>query len=152
WRRGQRLGVEEWLARHPTLRGQRDAVLRLVCEELCLRREASLAIDAHDFVQRFPEWSGEIQALLECQRVLEPEDAGGDEPALDGRLRDLRILTELGRGGQGRVFLATQPQLADRPVVVKITPCRGQEHLSLARLQHTHIVPLYWVKDLSDAD
>jgi serine/threonine protein kinase len=150
WRGGRRLGVEEWLSRHPTLRGQRDAVLRLVCEELCLRREASLAIDADDFARRFPEWSREIQALLECQRILEPEDTPGNGPVADARLRDLRIVTELGRGGQGRVFLATQPQLADRPVVVKITPRRGYEHLSLARLQHTHIVPLYWVKDLPE--
>jgi tetratricopeptide (TPR) repeat protein len=56
-------------------------------------------------------------------------------------------MAELGRGAQGRVYLATQPALADRPVVVKITPLRGREHLTLARLQHTQIVPLYWARD-----
>src|SRR5262249_30049403 len=34
-----------------------------------------------------------------------------------------------------------------RPVVLKLAPLGGQEHLSLARLQHTHIVPLYWAQD-----
>jgi serine/threonine protein kinase len=33
---------------------------------------------------------------------------------------------------------------------VKITPRRGEEHLSLARLQHTNIVPLYLVQDFPD--
>src|SRR5439155_2607158 len=37
--------------------------------------------------------------------------------------------------------------LGDRPVVLKLTPCEAHEHLSLARLQHTHIVPLYSVQD-----
>src|SRR5262249_43958515 len=35
------------------------------------------------------------------------------------------------------------PALADRPVVLKVMPADQEEHLSLARLQHTHIVPLY---------
>src|SRR6185436_6995221 len=53
-------------------------------------------------------------------------------------------------GGQGRVFLATQPSLSDRPLVVKLTRRSGEEHLSLARLQHTHIVPLYLVQDFPE--
>src|SRR5262249_52648337 len=60
---------------------------------------------------------------------------------------DLRLLAELGRGALGRVFLAVQPFLADRPVVLKMTPCEGREHLTLVRLQHTHVVPLYWMQD-----
>src|SRR5205814_3377830 len=58
--------------------------------------------------------------------------------------------TELGRGALGRVFLASQLSLGDRPVVLKLTPGEAREHLSLARLQHTHIVPLYSVHDHPD--
>ena len=62
----------------------------------------------------------------------------------------------LGRGpgsrARGRVFLAVEPALADRPVVLKVTPRDGGEHLALARLQHPHIVPLYSVQDLPDRD
>jgi serine/threonine protein kinase len=76
-------------------------------------------------------------------------DPGGEPifPEVGESLGDFRLVAEIGRGGQGCVFLATQPALADRPVVLKITPCDGREHLSLARLQHTHIVPLYGVED-----
>jgi eukaryotic-like serine/threonine-protein kinase len=50
---------------------------------------------------------------------------------------------ELGRGAVGRVFLARQPDMADRPVVLKVTKGRAAEAQSLARLRHTNIVPIY---------
>src|SRR5262249_8685376 len=56
---------------------------------------------------------------------------------------EFRMVRELGQGARGRVWLATQGFLADRYVVLKLVPSDGREHLSLARLQHTHIVPLY---------
>jgi serine/threonine protein kinase len=62
-------------------------------------------------------------------------------------VEDFRIVTELARGAHGRVFLAAQNGAADRPVVLKVTPLRGSEDQSLARLQHTHIVPLHSVLD-----
>ena len=36
--------------------------------------------------------------------------------------------------------------------MVKITPRSGDEHLSLARLQHTHVVPLYAVQDFPEVN
>jgi serine/threonine protein kinase/lipoprotein NlpI len=71
-------------------------------------------------------------------------------PEVGESLGGFRMLAELGHGIRGRVLLATQPALADRPVVLKVTSCDGGEHLSLARLQHTHIVPLYSVQDFLD--
>jgi tetratricopeptide (TPR) repeat protein len=62
-------------------------------------------------------------------------------------LGDFHLFLELGRGSQGRVFLASQAALADRSVVLKVTGRGSGEHLTLARLQHTHIVPLYSVQD-----
>jgi tetratricopeptide (TPR) repeat protein len=43
----------------------------------------------------------------------------------------------------GVVYLARQQTLSDRPVVLKLSPRKTREHLSLARLQHTHIIPLH---------
>ena len=54
-----------------------------------------------------------------------------------------RLLQELGRGAFARVFLARQGELADRPVVLKISAIEGTEPQTLAQLQHTHIVPIY---------
>jgi serine/threonine protein kinase/tetratricopeptide (TPR) repeat protein len=52
---------------------------------------------------------------------------------------------ELGRGAFGRVFLARQAALADRPVALKVAADVGAESQTLARLAHTHIVPIYSV-------
>jgi serine/threonine protein kinase/tetratricopeptide (TPR) repeat protein len=54
-----------------------------------------------------------------------------------------RLREELGRGSFARVFLATQLDLAGRPVVLKISRIHGNEPYTLAQLQHTHIVPIH---------
>src|SRR5205823_14985823 len=54
---------------------------------------------------------------------------------------------ELGRGAFARVFLAEQPDLARRPVVLKVSGIDGDEPQTLAQLQHTHIVPIYSVHE-----
>jgi serine/threonine protein kinase/Tfp pilus assembly protein PilF len=56
-----------------------------------------------------------------------------------------RLLCELGRGAFGRVFLARQGDLADREVVIKVSPSVDAESRLLARLQHSNIVPIYSV-------
>ena len=87
---------------------------------------------------RFPQWVEQVEILLNCVRTF----AAPAPPHAGEMLGDFRLLSELGRGGEGCVFLAVQCSLGDRPVVLKITSRGGEEHLSLARLQHTHIVPL----------
>ena len=54
-----------------------------------------------------------------------------------------RLLKELGQGAFGRVYLAEQASLAGRRVVVKIATDIFGESQTLARLQHTNIVPIY---------
>jgi serine/threonine protein kinase/Tfp pilus assembly protein PilF len=148
WRNGDRLSAEIFLARHSELVREPDAALRLIYEEICLRQEAGEEVSIDEITRRFPQWQSELRALLECHDVLQPS-TGVPLPAVGETLEEFRLLKELGRGTQGRVFLAAQTRLADRLVVLKVTPQSGQEHLSLARLQHTHIVPLYAVQDVS---
>lgn len=56
-----------------------------------------------------------------------------------------RLIQELGRGAFGRVYLATQRELAGRPVALKVSLDVTGESVSLAQLQHTNIVPVYSV-------
>ena len=55
------------------------------------------------------------------------------------------LIDVLGRGAFGTVYLARQLGLADRPVVLKISPSVDAEPRLLARLQHTNIVPIHSV-------
>src|SRR5262245_33929651 len=64
-------------------------------------------------------------------------------PPVGSRFVGFRLSAELGRGAFGRVYLAEQSTLADRPVALKVAPDVGAESRVLAQLQHTHIVPVY---------
>lgn len=145
WQSGQRPLVEDVLALHPGLADQ-PIVLKLVQEEQRLRQLHGVPLPHAEFLRRFPRWAAQLDILLTAAPTPRdgPDDLG--LPAVGDRLGEFELLAELGRGAAGVVFVAAQAALADRPVVLKITPCRGQEHLSLARLQHTNIVPLYGVE------
>jgi serine/threonine protein kinase/tetratricopeptide (TPR) repeat protein len=147
WRAGERPVAEEYLARHPELWQHPGAATELIYEELCLRQEHGEDAAVEGILRRFPQWREPLRVLLGCHQLLETGPASPRFPAVGESLADFRLIAELGRGGLGMVFLATQATLADRPVVLKLVPCTGQEHLALARLQHTHIVPLYFVQD-----
>jgi hypothetical protein len=141
WRRGEHVRAEDILSRHPEL-GDEGAI-RLIYEEVCLRQEVGLEVDPEEIARRFPRWREELAVLLDCQRLMESAPARVEYPHVGEVLAGFRLLAELGRGAAGRVYLAAQPSLGDRPVVLKVTPRGREEHLSLARLQHMNIVPLY---------
>jgi eukaryotic-like serine/threonine-protein kinase len=147
WRAGERPLPEEMLDRHPLLWDHPEAAADLIYEELCLRQEFGLEIPLEQVLARFPQWQQQLAMLFDCQRVLGPRQAAPDFPTAGESLGDFLLLAELGRGAHGRVFVASQLSLGDRPVVLKVTPLEASEHLTLARLQHTHIVPLYSVQD-----
>jgi tetratricopeptide (TPR) repeat protein len=84
-----------------------------------------------------------VETLWRCQHAFGFDDGAPQHPDPGDAIGGFRLLCELGRGAHGRVFLATQSALGGRAVVLKLAPKTGCEHLSLARLQHSHIVPLY---------
>ncbi|HZW31369.1 MAG TPA: serine/threonine-protein kinase, partial [Isosphaeraceae bacterium] len=116
---------------------------RLIYEEVCLRNEAGIAVNRDELARRFPRWADELALLLDCRRLIDAGPTGVAFPLVGEVLAGFRLLAELGRGAAGRVYLAAQPSLGDRPVALKVLPRGREEHLSLARLQHMNIVPLY---------
>jgi tetratricopeptide (TPR) repeat protein len=147
WRQGERPLPEEFLARHPGLWDHPEAAADLLYEELCLRQEYGPEVPAEQVLARFPQWRSQLELLLDCQRLFGPLPVAPRFPAAGEALGDFLLLAELGRGAHARVFLASQLSLGAREVVLKVAPLGAQEHLSLARLQHTHIVPLYSAMD-----
>ncbi|WP_162275849.1 protein kinase domain-containing protein [Roseimaritima ulvae] len=79
---------------------------------------------------------------------------GGDDPAsgqgadaavapqAGQTLGEFRLISKVGQGAHGSVFLARDLSLG-RYVAVKVSPARGQEGQVLARLNHPHIVSVY---------
>ena len=68
-----------------------------------------------------------------------PKDA---YPKVGTEIDGYRLVEELGRGAFGRVYLAEERRLANRRVVLKLTSKPSAESETLARLQHTNIVPI----------
>jgi serine/threonine protein kinase/Flp pilus assembly protein TadD len=77
-----------------------------------------------------------------CHRLVEAVTA---LPEVGTELLGFRLLAELGQGAFGRVYLAQQGDLANRLVVLKVSPRIDDEPQTLALLQHTNIVPVYSV-------
>ncbi len=141
---------------HPEVAERPEAAVRLIYEEVLLRRDLGDEPPEAEILARFPRWRDELAILLACDRLVQPvddpdataswphpDDSEGPWPEVGERLGGFRLLARLGSGAMGHTFLASDPGLADRPVVLKLTPRGLDEHVSLARLQHTHIVPLY---------
>ena len=158
-RRPARRGDGRRLVRRPTPPGRgvprpppglrdEDAV-RLVYEEVCLRQEDGEEGVSGEVLGRFPQYRSRLALLFDCNRLMRPPTAI-DFPEPGDHLGDFRLLAEIGRGRVGRTFLASQQSLADRLMVLKVTPLGHEEHLSLARLQHMHIVPLYFEQAFPD--
>jgi serine/threonine protein kinase len=66
-------------------------------------------------------------------------------PALapGARIDDFEIVRMLGRGAFGHVYLARQVSL-DREVALKVSANRGSEGRTMARLEHAHIVQVFF--------
>ncbi len=81
-----------------------------------------------------PEASSRTQRLLRAANML---------PEVGDVWHGFRLTKELGRGAFGRVFMAEQIELAGRLVALKLATGIAGEIRTLARLQHTNIVPIY---------
>ena len=66
-------------------------------------------------------------------------------PKVGDDLFGFQLLEVLGEGSFATVFLASQPQLADRLVALKVSRVFEAEPRNLARLQHSNIVPIHSV-------
>ena len=149
WEAGERPSAEEVLEQRPDLWMNGEAALEVVYEEYCQRENAGDQEAERDILGRFPQWAGPLRIMIECHRhLLWRQRRPFQFPCVGQTVGEFRLIEEIARGASGRVYLAAQAALADRPMILKVTPLDGAEHLVLARLQHTNIVPLYAAMEL----
>ena len=151
WQDGDRVGVESYLARYPDLGA--EALVALIYEEFCLREDADEAPDPAEFEARFPAVAPGLRRVLDIHGLVgsgqatlsvpHPHAPAIPFPEAGQTIAGFRLVEELGRGAFARVFLAQERQLADRPVALKVARAGSREPQTLARLQHTHIVPVH---------
>ncbi|WP_406697495.1 tetratricopeptide repeat protein [Singulisphaera sp. Ch08] len=90
---------------------------------------------------------GGVDAKLKAQSVKPEVPRPLVLPKPGERMGGFLIMGELGRGTFARVYLARQEGLGNRLVALKISRAVGDEPEILARLQHSHIVPIHSVHD-----
>ncbi len=150
WKAQDRWPIEWYRDRYPEL--DSESLVALLYEEYCLREEAGEWPQAAEYRARFPDIADSFQEVLEIHdligRARGPESRGPGRngtqfPEPGQTIAGFRLVEELGRGAFARVYLAEEQHLSDRPVALKVTRTGSREPQTLARLQHTHIVPVY---------
>jgi serine/threonine protein kinase len=151
---------------------RRDLFPELLGIELEYRRLHGVDLLAEEYHRRFPDYTALIETgFAEVQTVSQPDppppgqqttaDADLRWPTVGGRLGNYRIEKEIGRGGMGVVYLATQVDTARKTALKVIRPDRligltadekkqafdrfQIESRAAASLDHDHIVTLYEV-------
>ena len=112
WGRGERLTAAEILALHPGL--DTEAAIRLIYEEVCLRRESGQEVATAEVVRRFPHWKDELEILLGCDRMLRPHASAVAFPEVGDVVGPFRLRAELGQGAFGEDVPGLR-SLAGRP-------------------------------------
>jgi len=152
WEAGEQPDAATYRAGFPDLGG--EELVALIYEEFCLREEGEQCPDPEDYLARYPEVASSLRRVLDIHGLVgsgsgqttalfEAGPPGGAFPLAGETIAGFRLTEELGRGAFARVFLAQERQLADRPVALKVSRTGSREPQTLARLQHTHIVPVY---------
>ena len=150
WDDGESVRVEEYRDRFPSL--DPDTMVALCYEEFCRREEDGLAPFPAEYDERFPSLSDRLRRVFDIHELVGNATSTdlhvpGPEPTpfpeTSQTIGGFHLVEELGRGSFARVFLARERQLADRFVALKVARTGSREPQTLARLQHTHIVPVH---------
>jgi formylglycine-generating enzyme required for sulfatase activity len=170
WRAGQRPRIEDYLGEGAG--PERSLLFReLLKLELEYRRQSGEVPVAADYVQRFPEHAGLVEAVFreavgiaghasESQASTGPEVERAGEADWPARLGRYRVTATLGEGGFGVVYRGYDEELR-RGVAIKVPhrhrvarPEDVEAYLAEARilagLDHPHIVPVFDVGRTED--
>ncbi len=132
-----------------------DLPVDLIYEECHIRRQAGETFQPDDVYRRFPKYEKELRRLFGAAPALKTTTMMGRKPTLTARLEagqrvdDFELVSKLGEGAFGTVFLARQKSM-QRLVALKITADHGSEPQTLAQLDHENIVRVYDQRQLLD--
>ena len=73
WLTGDRVPAEAYLRRHPAFRDDPLAAVELIYHEALLREELGEAVEADEYLRRFPQWTTQLERVFEVHRALAPE-------------------------------------------------------------------------------
>ena len=159
WNSGERCLVENLVLLFPLPLGPKatETLLALICNEKFLREAHGETPTLSEYQKRFPDLANDIKLQWEIDDLFASEDSdipsSVEMPSRVRRIGRYEVLSELGRGAMGVVYLAWDPQLK-RKIAIKrlrtgedasseeITRIRTEAE-AVAQLQHPTIVQIY---------
>ncbi|MGC1275852.1 MAG: serine/threonine-protein kinase [Planctomycetaceae bacterium] len=135
------------LRKHPEFADRRSVLVDLAYEEFCRLEGRAAGVGRQEFAARFPHIERSLLRVLElhsfCRNDSDIRRAffGNPWPVAGEEILGFRLVEEIGRGSASRVFLATDPDLSGRTVVIKVGRAHD-EAAALGRLEHPGIVPV----------
>lgn len=150
WRGGARPDAAGFLSANPEVRERKSLAMDLIYEEYCLRNDAGETLVPSTFCQKFPTFRQSLQRLIDVHQFLDahPDEAAEKKwtwPEPGDSVLGFKIIQKLGEGAIAKVYLAQQPDLGQRRVVVKISRHGATEAKLLGKLEHPSIVPVHSV-------
>lgn len=149
WREGDRPDAASVLSANPDVRERKSLAMDLIYEEYCLRHESGESLAASTFCQKFPTYRQSLQRMLDVHQFMDVEAEAAEDtwkwPQPGETVLGFKLVEQLGAGAIARVYLAQQPELGERHVVVKISRDGASEAKLLGKLEHPSIVPIHSV-------
>lgn len=130
---------------------QPSSLLTWAYLDYCRQQREGVAPNPAEYCARFPSIQQKLAQLLSVHRLVNGDIHFTDPPKVrwpepEEEFAGFRLERELGRGRFSHVFLAAEPALGHRRVVVKVTQSGMDEALTLGRLVHPNIVPIFSVR------
>src|SRR5262245_7123517 len=73
WQRGEKVLVEDYLARYPNLTANPEGVVDLIYGEVLVREQAGEAIAIDDYLKRFPQYKVALQRQFALHKAIVEE-------------------------------------------------------------------------------
>lgn len=144
--------VEDYLKDFPEL-AENGLPADLLYEEFHIRQRVGEEITPEEYAERFPDQQQELQNLLgvngQQQSLSMRSSATPDHIEPGQTVDDFDLLTLLGKGAYGSVFLARQRSM-QRLVALKVTVTQDDEPQTLAQMDHPNIVRVFDERVLPD--
>jgi serine/threonine protein kinase len=154
WRDGDPPDACAVLREYPQLRNHHSLAVDLAYEEYCLREESGESLNPRQFCARFSQLQHSLARMLDLHQALHSTAMGQnlaardnvDWPRIGERWLDWLLVEEIGRGAFSRVFLAEEPSLGNRRVVVKCATSGAGEAFLLGKLAHPSVMPIHSIR------
>jgi hypothetical protein len=158
WARAVPRPLADYHIAFPELFRNRDYLHAITFEDYRLRCQAGEQVNPADYEHRFGVETANWPKCFTAVPASEPIDtepaitewltkAMNKMPRAGDEFLGFQLLVELSSGAFSRVFLSCQRELASRIVVLKIMPRILGESRTLARLQHSNIMPIHSVHE-----